>query len=116
MTVRSLVPLSTPVFSGLTIPLMDSSVRWVFDHPILYLVCKFRISNIFGLCRVFAKKDANLSLSLFSPNVLIFIWHFSALISLSFFGDEYLLKVHKNENFFGFDFEFCTISGLVMYK
>ncbi len=25
-----------------------------------------------------------------------------------------LLKVHKNENFFGFDFEFCTISLLVM--
>ncbi len=24
------------------------------------------------------------------------------------------LKVHKNENFFGFDFEFCTISMLVM--
>jgi hypothetical protein len=26
------------------------------------------------------------------------------------------LKVHKNENFFGFDFEFCTILMLVMYK
>ncbi len=26
------------------------------------------------------------------------------------------LKVHKNENFFGFDFEFCTISLLVMSK
>ena len=26
------------------------------------------------------------------------------------------LKVHKNENFFGFDFEFCTISFLVMHK
>ena len=26
------------------------------------------------------------------------------------------LNVHKNENFFGFDFEFCTISLLVMYK
>ncbi len=26
------------------------------------------------------------------------------------------LKVHKNENFFGFDFEFCTISVLVMSK
>ncbi len=25
------------------------------------------------------------------------------------------LKVHKNENFFGFDFEFCTISMLVMH-
>ncbi len=27
-----------------------------------------------------------------------------------------LLKVHKNENYFGFDFEFCTISMLVMHK
>jgi hypothetical protein len=26
------------------------------------------------------------------------------------------LKVHKNENFFGFDFEFCHISLLVMHK
>jgi hypothetical protein len=26
------------------------------------------------------------------------------------------LKVHKNENFFGFDFEFCLISLLVMHK
>jgi hypothetical protein len=26
------------------------------------------------------------------------------------------LKEHKNENFFGFDFEFCTISMLVMHK
>jgi hypothetical protein len=26
------------------------------------------------------------------------------------------LKVHKNENFFGFDFECCTISMLVMQK
>ncbi len=26
------------------------------------------------------------------------------------------LKVHKNENFFDFDFEFCTISLLVMSK
>jgi hypothetical protein len=26
------------------------------------------------------------------------------------------LKVHKNENCFGFDFEFCTISLLVMHK
>jgi hypothetical protein len=26
------------------------------------------------------------------------------------------LKVHKNENFFNSDFEFCTISLLVMLK
>ncbi len=26
------------------------------------------------------------------------------------------LKVHKIENFFGSDFEFCTISLLVMFK
>ncbi len=30
--------------------------------------------------------------------------------------DEGYLKVHKNENFFGFDFEFYTISKLVMHK
>jgi hypothetical protein len=29
---------------------------------------------------------------------------------------DFLLKVHKNENFFGFDFEFCSISMLVMHK
>ncbi len=28
----------------------------------------------------------------------------------------FCLKVHKNENFFGFDFEFCTNSMLVMSK
>jgi hypothetical protein len=33
-------------------------------------------------------------------------------IPLIFFG----LKVHKNENCFGSDFEFCTISLLVMFK
>ncbi len=27
-----------------------------------------------------------------------------------------LLKVHKNENFFGFDFEFCDVPLLVMLK
>jgi hypothetical protein len=32
------------------------------------------------------------------------------------FGDNGPLRVHKNENFFGFDFEFCTISLLVMLK
>jgi hypothetical protein len=26
------------------------------------------------------------------------------------------LKVHKIDNFFGFDFEFCTVSLLVMVK
>jgi hypothetical protein len=31
-------------------------------------------------------------------------------------GSLYTLKVHKIENFFGFDFEFCTISLLVMHK
>jgi hypothetical protein len=35
-----------------------------------------------------------------------FIWSLNALCM----G----LKVHKNENFFGFDFEFCTISLPVM--
>ncbi len=29
---------------------------------------------------------------------------------------ERQLKVHKNENFFGFDFDFCTASLLIMHK
>jgi hypothetical protein len=29
---------------------------------------------------------------------------------------NFYLKVHKNENFFGFNFEFSTISVLVMHK
>jgi hypothetical protein len=37
------------------------------------------------------------------------------LSSKSFLLLNYL-KVHKNENFFSFDFEFCTISLLVMHK
>ncbi len=32
------------------------------------------------------------------------------------YKDTKPLKVHKNENFFGFDFEFCPISLLVMHK
>jgi hypothetical protein len=28
----------------------------------------------------------------------------------------HLLKVHRNENFFGFNFDFCTVSLLVMLK
>ncbi len=39
------------------------------------------------------------------PIQILYIW-------LSFV----YLKVHKNENFFGFDFEFCTVSLLVMLK
>jgi len=31
-------------------------------------------------------------------------------------GRFFPLQVHKNENFFGFDFEFCTISMLFMRK
>jgi hypothetical protein len=30
--------------------------------------------------------------------------------------DRHHLKVHKIENFFGFDFEFCTVSLQVMLK
>ena len=29
---------------------------------------------------------------------------------------DHTLKVHQNDNFFGFDFEFCPISLLVMQK
>ncbi len=38
------------------------------------------------------------------------------LPSLMHTASDGSLKVHKNENSFGFDFEFCTISILVMYK
>ena len=31
-------------------------------------------------------------------------------------SNKAVLKVHKNENFFGSDFEFCTISLLLMLK
>ncbi len=31
-------------------------------------------------------------------------------------GNGFILKVHKIENFFGSDFEFCVISSLVMLK
>ncbi len=33
-----------------------------------------------------------------------------------FVGRIWILKVHKIENFFGFDFEICTVSLLVMSK
>ncbi len=35
--------------------------------------------------------------------------------SLYFTANIYILKVHKIEIFFGSDFEFCTISLLVMF-
>ncbi len=54
---------------------------------------------------------------------------YSSMCSAAFFQIQYSppcdykymysvgnLKVHKNENFFGFDFEFCTISLLIMSK
>ncbi len=42
---------------------------------------------------------------------------FSSKISRPVFTQRLLkVKGHKNENFFGFDFEFCTVSLLVMLK
>ncbi len=38
------------------------------------------------------------------------------LLNITAFKHFADLKVHKNENFFGFDLEFCTISMLVMHK
>jgi hypothetical protein len=38
------------------------------------------------------------------------------LLQLSVFESSHLLKVHKNENFFGSNFEFCTMSLLVTDK
>jgi hypothetical protein len=40
----------------------------------------------------------------------------TVLAHIGAFPNKYTLKVHKNENFFGFDFEFCPISLLVMHK
>ncbi len=45
----------------------------------------------------------------------LFIYDFASdSFYLSLFDNAF--KVHKNENVFGFDFEFCTISLLVMHK
>ncbi len=38
------------------------------------------------------------------------------LLRLEMLASHLILKVHKNDNFFGSDFEFCTISLLVMLK
>ncbi len=44
------------------------------------------------------------------------LYHNSSRIHRSLTGVKAILKVHKIENFFGFDFEFCVISLLVMLK
>ncbi len=41
-------------------------------------------------------------------------WYHALMLIQS--GRTEPLKVHKNEKFFGFDFEFCTISLLVLSK
>ncbi len=72
-------------------------------------------TNIYRRVRIF------LSLLIFA---LLFFWTKFHTLSEKCFSAIYavktqfslLLKVHKNENFFGFDFEFCTISLLVMSK
>ncbi len=43
-------------------------------------------------------------------------WQSGALLPLTVRDGAATLKVHKNENFFGFDVEFCTISLLVTLK
>ncbi len=58
------------------------------------------------------------------PSTLSTLWFFSFLFASTFLisgisrvrSALIFLKVHKNENFFGFDFEFCTFSLLVMSK
>jgi hypothetical protein len=63
----------------------------------------------------------NTAVEIYSPKILI-SWLPQKFISLKILGPlsnfkiQQYLKVHKNENFFGFDFEFCTISLLVMSK
>jgi hypothetical protein len=44
-----------------------------------------------------------------TPNMLYYLTYM-------YYCPVCFLKVHKNENFFGFNFEFCTISLLVMHK
>ncbi len=46
----------------------------------------------------------------------VLIFYFKAFRNKYTSREPVPLKVHKNENFFGFDFEFCTISLLVMSK
>ncbi len=48
------------------------------------------------------------------------VHHFWGQVSQYFSSEDktidFSLKVHKNENFFGYDFEICTVSLLVMLK
>jgi hypothetical protein len=53
-----------------------------------------------------------------SPSKGVWIWPhvYSAAGQLITSLANGILKVHKKEKFFGFDFEFCTISMLIIYK
>ncbi len=53
-----------------------------------------------------------LSVDIFLKQIKVSLW-LESFISTE---HSFQLKVHKNENFFGFDFEFCNISLLVTSK
>jgi hypothetical protein len=55
-------------------------------------------------------------LFLFLSSDLFLFFSYNILLLLILVLQTCVLKVHKNENFYGFDFEFCPISLLVMHK
>jgi hypothetical protein len=59
--------------------------------------------------------ETPLTLMVFPPNGMTRLKSVSPWIHSRTTCRTYL-KVHKNENFFGFDFEICNISLLVMSK
>ncbi len=62
-------------------------------------------------CQIFIGGSQNIQM----PGSKILL-HYNVTCYLLIDCSQDILKVHKNENFFGFDFEFCPISLLVMHK
>ncbi len=54
--------------------------------------------------------DLTFMLDIFFSPFILPAWRPTADFDRSDFPDFYTLKVHKIENFFGFDFEICTFS------
>jgi hypothetical protein len=69
-------------------------------------------TQMYGFCYVFFCYFVSTCLNSVT-SALYFLW--GGFDHVGFINIE-PLKVHKNENFFGSDFEFCTISLLVMFK
>jgi len=72
-------------------------------------ILSWRHTDVTFLCRLFTIIRC---LKCYEINFLVF----RCTIFRKIGRYDICLKVHKNENFFGFDFEFCTISLLVMSK